>query len=157
MKKLTKNSKKWQLSKRVHATVAAWAWLGRVVVVAIALVLTGCQSPTPARSDQAELAGDASAPSYKADIAPLLKQKCSTCHGFLIAEKGLRLNSLANLFKGGESGPAVVPGAPQNSPLYTALLLPSTDVRHMPPLAAGPGLDDGQKALIRDWIVAGAN
>jgi len=154
MKKLTENSKKWLSDKLHRGPVVARS--GLILTLVFPLALTGCQSSSPQRGDQAPDAETSGAPSYEEDIAPLLKQKCTSCHGFLIAEKGLRLNSLERIHKGGESGPAVVPGAPDNSPLYTALSLPASDVRHMPPLAAGPDLTMAQKKLIHDWIAAGA-
>ncbi len=155
MKELTENSKKWRSGKFHRGAVVAL--LGGVVAMSISLVLTACQSSAPQHAEKSQTSNATGAPNYETDIAPLLKQKCSNCHGFLIAEKGLRLNSLGNILKGGESGPAVVPGSPQNSPLYTALSLPSTDVKHMPPLASGPDLTAAQKKLLGDWITAGAN
>jgi len=155
MKALTENSKKWT-SVDLRSKLA-FAWSGRALLLVSLTLITACQTAPPQTAGAGAATGGSATPSYDKDIAPLLKQKCSTCHGFLIAEKGLRLNSLANIFKGGESGPAVVPGAPQKSPLYTALSLPVSDVRHMPPVAAGPDLNAAQKNLIRDWILAGAN
>lgn len=155
MKELNQNSKKWLADTLHYAGFVTWSGVG--IVVSISLLMTACQSSVSQPAGQAQATAVSDVPTYAADIAPLLKQKCSACHGFLIAEKGLRLNSLERIFKGGESGPAVVPGAPQSSPLYTALSLPSTDVRHMPPLAAGPDLTNAQKKLIHDWIAAGAD
>ena len=41
---------------------------------------------------------------YLRDIKPLLRTKCYSCHGVLKQESGLRLETLALMQKGGESG-----------------------------------------------------
>lgn len=94
---------------------------------------------------------------YKSDVAPILKANCTACHGGLVAQKGLKLSSLDKIMAGGESGPAVVPGSPQSSLLYTALLHPVADVRHMPPVASEKTLTAAEIATIRTWIENGAN
>ena len=51
---------------------------------------------------------------YDDTIGPLLTAKCSGCHG----ENGLQnlnLTTYQGIMKGGDSGPAIVPGDPQNS------------------------------------------
>ena len=66
-------------------------------------------------------------------VLPLLKVKCFGCHGN--DTKDLRgkfdIRSRAGLLKGGESGePSIVPGQPQESPLYRAVLWEDSE---MPP------------------------
>src|SRR4051812_2289257 len=60
----------------------------------------------------------ASAPSFAADIRPLLEAKCLRCHGEKVRRADLDLRSVAAILKGGESGPAGIPGKPDESPLY---------------------------------------
>jgi cytochrome c553 len=84
-------------------------------------------------------------------IRPLLVEKCVGCHGEKKQKGDLRLDSLAAMLKGGESGPAVVPGKPEQSLLVTA-------VRHneslkMPPKEKLPAAD---VAAITAWVKAGA-
>ena len=135
-----------------------------MVVVLLALgVSVSCRTTgvTPAAPGSAagENVGQAAggAPTYAADVAPILEQKCVSCHGRFLPQKGLRLHSREAIFAGGDSGAAVVPGSPLSSPLYTALRLPATDPRHMPPVAGGRPLSSGEIATIRDWIARGAH
>jgi cytochrome c553 len=84
-------------------------------------------------------------------IRPLLVEKCVSCHGEKKQKGDLRLDSLAAMLKGGESGPAVVPGKPEQSLLVTA-------VRHneslkMPPKEKLPAADI---AALATWVKAGA-
>ena len=70
---------------------------------------------------------------FEKRIRPLLIENCYECHGPSIddAAGGLRLDSLAAILRGGESGPAVVPGAPDQSLLIHA-------VKHDPAVEAMP-------------------
>ena len=122
-------------------------------VIALGL-LAGCVTNSANVGDEPGAgSGD---PTYANDIAPLLKQKCVACHGTLVAQKGLRLKKRDQVLAGGESGPAVVPGAPQRSPLYTSLLLPADDPRHMPPLTSEQTVSATEKEMLRRWIASGA-
>ena len=56
---------------------------------------------------------------------------------------------MAAALKGGASGPAVVPGKSQASPLLQCLT-GGGDIPRMPP--KGPGLTAKQVALLRTWI-----
>jgi hypothetical protein len=47
---------------------------------------------------------------YIRDVKPLLKERCYACHGALKQQAGLRLDAGELIRKGGDSGPAVVPG-----------------------------------------------
>src|SRR5690242_160980 len=57
-------------------------------------------------------------PSYTGDIRPLLQAKCVRCHGGKARKAALDLTTPAGILKGGESGPVVVPGKPEDSLLY---------------------------------------
>ena len=73
------------------------------------------------------LLGGLAAPGRAADdhfekhVRPLLVEKCQSCHGAEKAKGGLRLDSRAALLRGGDSGPAAVPGTPGESLLVKAL------------------------------------
>jgi hypothetical protein len=58
---------------------------------------------------------------FETHVRPLLVEKCVTCHGDKKSESGLRLDSLAGLLRGGESGPAIVPGKAGESLLVSVL------------------------------------
>lgn len=50
-------------------------------------------------------------------VEPILSNTCYECHGAAKARGGLRLDSQARLLKGGTTGPSVVAGKSDNSPL----------------------------------------
>ncbi len=82
----------------------------------------------------------------------LLQARCVSCHGPEKQKGGLRLDSRASVLKGGETGPAVVPGDPEKSLLIRAVRHAAGDLK-MPPkehLAA-----DEIDALAR-WVKEGA-
>src|SRR5687767_1400015 len=58
---------------------------------------------------------------YLRDIKPLLATRCSPCHGALKQKAGLRLDTAASIRKGGDGGPAIVPGQPGESLLIEAV------------------------------------
>lgn len=85
-------------------------------------------------------------------VRPLLEAKCISCHGEKKQEGGLRLDTLQAALKGGEQGPAVVPGEPQQSLLVQAVLGTDADLQ-MPP---GDALSAEQADLLRKWVQNGA-
>lgn len=88
--------------------------------------------------------------SYQRDIAPLLEEHCTQCHGEDAQEAGLRLDSAVNTLRGGDSGePAVVPGESERSYLI-ARVTSNNPAKRMPPDAEP--LDDQQIELLRRWI-----
>jgi hypothetical protein len=92
---------------------------------------------------------------YQAKIKPLLRQRCYTCHGALKQQAGLRLDTVAWMIQGGNSGPVVRPGNAADSPLL-ARVSATDPAERMPPEEEGEPLTPEQIALLRDWIVAGA-
>src|SRR5688572_18562605 len=58
-------------------------------------------------------------PSFRKDIAPVLVQKCLTCHDREKAKGGYRMDTFAGILGGGKSKtPAIVAGEPMRSRLY---------------------------------------
>ena len=80
----------------------------------------------------------------------VLQQHCLSCHGEARIS-GLDLRQRESLLKGGDSGPAIVPGHPEESLLYRAVL--QTGELKMP---AGGALSPEEVEVLRDWIQAGA-
>jgi len=91
---------------------------------------------------------------FEKQIRPLLETNCFQCHSHKSAKtKGhLAVDSLGALLKGGDSGPALVPGQPEKSLLIKAIHYENEDLR-MPPKGKLP---NGQIALLTDWIKMGA-
>jgi len=88
---------------------------------------------------------------FEKTIRPLLVEKCLSCHGEKKAKGGLRLDSRAAMLKGGDSGPAVVPGKPSDSLLIRAIGY--TGELKMPPRGKLSGREI--ESLTR-WVEAGA-
>lgn len=89
-------------------------------------------------------------------VQPLLAKYCVDCHGAEKQKGKLRLDSLELMLSGGESGAAVVSGAPDKSLLVTRMLLPLSDDEHMPPKDE-PSPPPEAIELIRFWIERGAS
>ncbi len=87
-------------------------------------------------------------------VKAIFDDRCISCHGEKKQKGRLRLDSPEWVQKGGEDGKVVIPGDPAKSALYTAIMLPPEDEDRMPP--KGERLTDGQRALIKAWIAAGA-
>jgi hypothetical protein len=90
------------------------------------------------------------APTFRDDIKPLLQAKCVRCHGGKDRKADLNLTTPAGILKGGESGPAVVPGNPDKS-----LLFEKVHSGAMPP-AEKDRLSETEIESVRRWIAAGA-
>jgi mono/diheme cytochrome c family protein len=91
-------------------------------------------------------------------VWPLFQEKCLACHGN--DEKKIKadydMRTLESAIKGGESeAKALVPGKPEESPLYLASTRTHDDWEPMPPKEADK-LKPEQLAWIKEWIAAGA-
>ncbi|QDT43084.1 Planctomycete cytochrome C [Gimesia alba] len=91
---------------------------------------------------------------YTTQIKPLLQAHCFACHGTLKQESALRLDAGKLILKGGEIGPAVIGGKPQQSLLYQ-VLIEDADFE-MPPEGQGRKLKQDEVQLIKTWIEQGA-
>src|SRR4051794_37989788 len=65
--------------------------------------------------------GAASESFFELKIRPVLAGSCVKCHGERKSSGGLRLDSREAMLAGGDTGPAVVPGDPDSSPLVRAI------------------------------------
>jgi uncharacterized membrane protein len=93
---------------------------------------------------------------YKEQIAPLLKLRCYNCHAALKQKNGLRLDGEMFIKKGGKNGKIFVAGNTFKSPLYTSLVLPIDDEKHMPPKGKHQ-LNQNEILIIERWIKSGAS
>jgi hypothetical protein len=80
-------------------------------------------------------------------------QRCFQCHGESLKMAKLDLRTLDTMLKGGENGPAVVPGNAEASLLYKRVSGAQQPTMPMPPVAA---LNSQEVALLKDWIDQGA-
>jgi hypothetical protein len=93
---------------------------------------------------------------YQDQVIPILKAKCYSCHGPAKKKGGLRLDSKAHIQSGGKNGQIITAGNPGKSSLYTYLLLPEGDEKHMPPKGKLQ-LTAKEINTIRYWIAKGAS
>ncbi len=95
--------------------------------------------------------------SFNRDIRPILSDICFACHGPDEAQRkgGLRLDIKEAAMKGGESGPAIVPGKPEKSEVYKRLVTHDAD-DFMPPKKTNKVLTPEQIDSFRRWIAEGA-
>jgi mono/diheme cytochrome c family protein len=91
---------------------------------------------------------------YARDVQPIFARACYGCHGPRKQRSGLRLDVKAKALKGGDLGPAILPGKGADSPLirYVAGLDPDVV---MPPKKADR-LSLAEVGLLRAWIDQGA-
>ena len=91
------------------------------------------------------------------DVLPIFQTRCVLCHGKRRQEGGLDLRTHASRLKGGKSGPALVPGKPDES-----LLIKRITSGEMPPpkmffeYAVRPPTTSEVETL-RKWIASGSS
>src|SRR3954470_18055563 len=82
--------------------------------VFLSVIAFGLASASPA----AEPSG---AEFFERQGGPILAERCQTCHGPEKAKGGLRLTGRDTILRGGATGPAAVPGKPDESLLVRAI------------------------------------
>lgn len=88
---------------------------------------------------------------FEKKIRPILVEHCQDCHGEKKQKSSLRVDSLQALLTGGESGPCLVPGKPDDSLLVR--VIEQGEPYAMPPKGKLPR---DQMSNIRLWVKAGA-
>jgi hypothetical protein len=110
--------------------------------------ITLTQAPAPAISpDDMQF--------FEAKIRPVLADNCYKCHS-RDADKikgGLMLDTREGMLHGGDTGPAITPGKPEDSLIVDAVSYKDADLQ-MPP--KGAKLPDNVIADITEWIRRGA-
>ena len=87
---------------------------------------------------------------FESQVRPILVEQCFNCHGDKKTKAGLRLDSRASALSGGDSGPAIVPGKPEESPLVAAIKYEGPE---MPPKGKLP---QRQVEALTQWVKMGA-
>ncbi|HEY7314136.1 MAG TPA: PSD1 and planctomycete cytochrome C domain-containing protein [Gemmataceae bacterium] len=90
---------------------------------------------------------------FETRIRPVLAGTCFKCHGGNKVRAGLRLDTRQALLRGGQSGPALTPGAPERSLLIQALRHTAQAEIKMPP---NQKLPDSTIADFVRWVKEGA-
>ena len=91
--------------------------------------------------------------SFSADLASVLSKRCMGCHGGNRPRQDLRIESFESMMVGGENGPIIEAGSPDDS-LMILKMKGEADGDRMPP--NGSPLSDKVIAKFAAWIQAGA-
>lgn len=123
-----------------------------LMVLAVMLLMTAsaCWRPAsqpPPPKDVPLIAN----PSFSRDIQPILNEFCVKCHSVNDAHGGLRLDTYADIMRGGNSGRIVLPETPENS-----LLLLAIQQKIVPMPYHGEQLTLNRITSIASWLKAGA-
>ena len=121
-----------------------YPWLFRVVCLVAASLPVVVSAAEPSGSE------DDRRVTFERDVAPILNSRCLKCHGGESRESGFDVRRRFSIVRGGDSGPAMVPGQPKQS-----LLIEMIDEGLMPP-EGEPRLRANEIALLRRWIENGA-
>src|SRR6266446_3523332 len=120
-------------------------FMGLGVRVALPAGITpeqAAQLPPPANHDV----------NFSKEIRPIFEASCIKCHGRGRNKSGFRLDTRETLLKGGELGPAVLPGNSRESLLIA--LVQGIDPDSVMP-KKGSRLTSDQISLLRAWIDQG--
>ncbi|MCA9050855.1 MAG: DUF1549 domain-containing protein, partial [Planctomycetaceae bacterium] len=100
---------------------------------------------------------DASGPDINQhDVLPIVLLRCAACHGAQQQRGGLDMRTVASMLRGGNSGPAFVPGDPDSSRMIQRIMEEACPPRELllkffvrrPPTA--------ETETLKHWIQAGA-
>jgi cytochrome c553 len=94
---------------------------------------------------------------FETKIRPILVERCYQCHSH-DADKvkgGLMLDSREGLLSGGDTGPAIEAGKPDDSLLISAIKYDDPDLK-MPPKGKAARLSDQEIADFAEWVRRGA-
>ena len=127
-------------------TLSRWpitiAWLVALASSAIGPIAAAEDAPSAAIAD------------FEQTVAPALAAKCVACHRRDNLKSELDLTTRAGLLQGGEAGPALVPGNPDDSSVYLRAIPHDGQPPEMP--ESGEPLTNAEATALRDWIIAGA-
>ena len=121
---------------------------GRIVLTAFAIASLLCASLRGVEPSASEIAF------FEKRIRPVLTERCYKCHsaGADKVKGGLLLDTRAGQLKGGDTGPAIVPGDDDTSLLMQAVRWTDKDLQ-MPPKKK---LSDSEIAALAAWVKMGA-
>src|SRR5687767_9665059 len=89
---------------------------------------------------------------FEKRVRPVLVERCYECHAEKKQKGGLRLDTRNHTLKGGDTGPALVPGKPEESLLIKAVSYTDPDLQ-MPPKNR---LSTQETSVLTEWIKMGA-
>ena len=128
-----------------------WQFPKSGAIARIALTIACLTTPVHAVAGEPDSSTQAAREHFfEQKVRPLLAENCYSCHGDKKQKGGLRLDSLESILKGGESGPAVVAGKPEESLIVEAINYQGPE---MPPNGK---LDSAKVAILTRWVSLGA-
>src|SRR5918998_823038 len=130
---------------RVEAMRRGCCWIG-MGLLTLALGVPGRAEEVQAKPgpEQVEF--------FESRVRPVLATHCLGCHGPEKQKGNLRLDSADAMRTGGDSGPAIAPGDPEQSPLIEAIRYDGPT--QMPPKGK---LGDAEVAALTEWVKSGAH
>lgn len=93
---------------------------------------------------------------FNTQVRPILESTCVHCHGPTEQKGDYRLDTKEEAFKLIDGMAMLVAGKPEESKLYTTMVLEADDEDIMPPEKDGPPLHQSQTEVIKAWIAEGA-
>ncbi|MCW1913927.1 hypothetical protein OJ996_10095 [Luteolibacter sp. GHJ8] len=93
---------------------------------------------------------------YTDIIAPILEQKCYSCHNADKQKGKYRMDEYELLVKGGKEGDGIIHGKSADSNVIVRIDLPEDDDEHMPP-EGKKDLEPHEVLLVKWWIDGGAS
>ncbi len=124
-----------------------------IAVLAIALIQAACAGAGGSTAPITTVKTDDGKISFKGTVQPILEDHCRRCHDANKKKGNLYLMTYDGVMKGGNRGPAVIPGDPDNSQIVGSV--EKTKEPHMPPKVF-PALTLDRIQAIRTRIAEGA-
>ncbi|MDX1963211.1 MAG: PSD1 and planctomycete cytochrome C domain-containing protein [Pirellulales bacterium] len=158
MKSLLPPNSRWaagffQHCRLERGTCLIWMFILATVIRAAEPGMTSPSPASPAPQPEAPRFTEAQLEFFETSVRPLLIKHCGECHSHKLAEPeaGLVVDSRAGLLKGGDTGPAIVPGDPAKSLLIDVINY--GEIYQMPPKNKLPA---EEIAILTKWIADGA-
>ncbi|MCS7160087.1 MAG: DUF1549 domain-containing protein, partial [Gemmatales bacterium] len=127
--------------------------LGFICVSGLGVWLASLTAQAPGNNPGTASSTSPGTVDFQRDIQPLLGKHCISCHGPRKAQGGLRLDHPDLAFRGGNSGPVIVPGKSRESRLVRVVEGSDPELK-MP--EGGRPLSAEEIAKLRTWIDQGA-
>ncbi|MFT5304419.1 MAG: mono/diheme cytochrome c family protein, partial [Mariniblastus sp.] len=148
------------IDDRRRRNIKLTPWKTRVSTslgLAAFFIMTAGVNETVLAFTQKTDSASASAVSFNRDVRPILSENCFACHGIDAEsrEADLRLDLPEAAVSKADDGAVIVPGQPNESPLWQRIIDTDPDVV-MPPPESHKKLTDAQKKTLRQWIQEGA-
>ncbi|MGF1579848.1 MAG: DUF1549 domain-containing protein [Gemmataceae bacterium] len=130
-------------------------WVGHLLIVCGFTVVPPFLGSTSSASQRNQKPSSQPNPQavkfFESKVRPVLANRCYKCHGKRRQRGGLRVDSLAAILEGGDTGPAIKPGNPDESLLVRAI--GHRGELKMPPRSKLPGAEVDN---LTAWVKMGA-